>query len=113
MKGLCIPGRVAEPASYGLRMPGAHYVLQVLVADDLSDKPYLAERDFGEGAAASIAAESAARHLRRGTPVVIHGHGLKDVRHRQSWVRRVIGCDLIEIPTQPTRTEAVPAADAA
>ncbi len=110
MKGLAIPGRVTAQASYGLRPTDQHYIVTALVADELSDRPYLAECDFGAGEAASVAAQSMAVRLRKGSPVVMHGMGLKDFRFRGAWVRRVLACELYDPQAQPPRSEPCSAA---
>jgi hypothetical protein len=113
MKGLAIPGRITAQASYGLRPTDQHYIVTALVADDLSDRPYLAECDFGAGEAASVAAQALAIRLRKGSPVVMHGMGLKDFRFRGAWVRRVLACELIDSQVQPPHHEPSNSVEAA
>lgn len=104
MSELRIRGRVHRSAEFGMNRSG-HYTLLVLVTDEASDKLYLAERDFGAGAAASIACEAAALRLRTNTPVTLMGSGLRDHRWRGQWVRRLAECTHIEPPIPSPRCE--------
>lgn len=111
--GIRITGTVVERASYGLNTATGQYLLTLMVADGTSDRPYMAERDFGQGPAASIACEQAAHQLKVGTAVVLHGSGLTDKRHQGGWVRRLMFCDLIEHHSAQPRHEPVAHCDVA
>lgn len=112
MIGLRISGRVTEcAASY--HPPTGDSVLVVLLEDGKSDRPYYAEINYGQGAAASIAAHAAANGLHKGMPIVLEGDGLKDLRWHRQWVRRVLHCKHLDLEVQPARHEPTVAADAA
>ena len=68
----------AEPCRYADGMA----VVVVLVAPDQPGAlPVLAEWAFGSTAAASYACGNAARAMRKGTRVVVHGEGLAFGKH--------------------------------
>lgn len=72
-------------------------VVLVLVAQDLpGELPVLAERAYGSTPAGSYAAANAARALRKGVRVVVHGHGLALTKHAGQPVARLQAVNHIE-----------------
>lgn len=89
-------------------------VVVVLVSPDQAGAlPVLAEQAYGDTAAASYAAGNAARHLSKGTRVVLHGEGLGFDRHAGQPVVRLRCVSLIEREAAPVFHEPQPAAIAA
>lgn len=68
----------AEPRRYA---DGTSVVLVLVGPDQAGALPVLAERAFGSTAAGSYAAGNAARSMRKGTRVVVHGEGLGFDKH--------------------------------
>lgn len=100
----------AEPRRYA---DGTSVVLVLVAPDQAGALPVLAERAFGATAAGSYAAGNAARALRKGARVVLHGEGLSFSKHNGTPVVRLQAVSHIEHEAAPAYHEPQPAAAAA
>lgn len=100
----------AEPRRYA---DGTSVVVVLVAPDQVGALPVLAERAFGNTPAASYAAGNAARALRKGTRVVVHGEGLAFAKHAGQPVVRLTLVSHIEHEAAPAFHEPQPAAIAA
>lgn len=100
----------AEPRRYA---DGTSVVVVLVAPDQAGALPVLAERAFGNTPAASYAAGNAARALRKGSRVVVHGEGLAFAKHAGQPVVRLTLVSHIEHEAAPAFHETQPAAIAA
>lgn len=100
----------AEPRRYA---DGTSVVVVLVAPDQAGALPVLAERAFGNTPAASYAAGNAARALRKGCRVVVHGEGLAFAKHAGQPVVRLTLVSHIEHEAAPAFHETQPAAIAA
>lgn len=77
----------------------------LIVIDQQGGEPVMAERSFGTGPAASYAASNAARAMKRGTQVTVHGKRLSHRRYHGAQVLVLEAVDYIEHAPAPTHAE--------
>lgn len=100
----------AEPRRYA---DGTSVVVVLVAPDQAGALPVLAEWAFGSTAAASYACGNAARAMRKGTRVVVHGEGLAFGKHSGQPVVRLTLVSHIEHQAAQAFHEPQPAAIAA
>lgn len=87
-------------------------VIRVLLAPNQTGAlPVLAERAYGSTPSASFAAANAARDMRKGTPVVVHGESLSLGKHDGGPVVRIhavshIGREAARMHHEPDAAQA-------
>lgn len=108
-----IDGQLLAHAECRRYADGTSVVVVLVAPDQVGALPVLAERAFGNSPAASYASGNAARVLRKGARVVLHGFGLAFAKHAGQPVVRLVSVNHIEHEAPPSFHETQPAAKAA
>lgn len=103
---ICIKASVKGQAYY-VNVGGAYFVQFLL--DQPKGLPILIDWPFGEGSAASSAAQNAATSLRRDTPITAEGNCLRVHRYRGQDCLQLVGAISVTRPTPRSFIEAAAA----
>lgn len=104
-----IDGQLLTHAETRRYTDGTTVVVVLVAPDQAGALPVLAERAYGDTPAASYAAGNAARQLRKGTRVVLHGEGLGFDKHAGQPVVRLRSVSHIEHEAAPSFHEPIAA----